>query len=110
MLKETVFPNPAIKSVLADKGYDSNAIRSSLEVAGKEAVIPPRANRIDLILYDKLKYKNRNKTERLFGKIKEFRGIATRYDKLARRFLAGINSVLIALFARNYLKIIVNTA
>ena len=110
ILKETVLPNPKIKSVLADKGYDSNAIRSDLENAGKEAVIPPRANRVDLILYDKQKYKNRNKTERFFGKIKEFRGIATRYDKLARRFLAGVNSVLIALLVRNYPNLIVNRA
>ena len=76
-----------------DKAYDSQAIRHFLETLGVEAVIPPRSNRTEAITYDKEKYKLREKVERFFNKLKQFRRIATRYEKLSRTFLAFIHLV-----------------
>ena len=73
--------------------------------AGKEAVIPPRSNRLKPAGYDKEKYKGRNKVERLFNRLKGYRGVATRYDKLAAMFLGGVLATLLAIS----LKSIVNT-
>jgi transposase len=109
MIKE-VAQNIDIKEISGDKAYDTNAIRLVLATAGKEALIPPKSNRIELILYDKEKYKKRQKVERFFGKIKEFRAIATRYDKLTRRFKAGLTLTMIAIFLKNSPFFIVNTA
>ena len=104
MLAE-VLHREEIKAVGADRAYDSDAIRAMIAAAGKEAVIPPRSNRVNPPDYDKAKYKGRNKIERLFNRLKGYRGVATRYDKLAAMFLGG---VLAALLAIN-LKSIVNT-
>ena len=84
---------PVVMSVVMDKAYDSNAIRRFLAALGIEAVIPPRANRRETIHHDTEKYKMREKVERLFNKLKQFRRIATRYDKLARTFLAFVHLV-----------------
>ena len=73
--------------------YDSNAIRQFLAVQGIEAVIPPKANRTEAIHHDAQKYKLREKIERFFNKLKQFRRIATRYDKLSRTFLAFVHIV-----------------
>ena len=73
-------------SVSADKAYDSDAILDYLKASNIEAVIPPRSNRCIQREFDKLRYKNRNLVERFFCRIKQFRRIATRYDKLAQRF------------------------
>jgi transposase len=86
-----------VKAVGADKAYDSNAIRKQIAQAGKEAVIPPRSNRREPADYDKEKYKERNKIERLFGRLKQFRAIATRYDKLAEMFLGGVIAALLVI-------------
>lgn len=74
-----------------DKDYDSDHIRRFLEHQGIEAVIPPRAGRKMLFPYDKKKYRMRQKAERFFCQIKEFRRIATRYERLARTFMAFIH-------------------
>ena len=100
-----VLAREEIKAVGADRAYDSNAIRAMLARAGKEAVIPPRSNRRNPPAYDKTKYKQRNKIERLFGRLKQFRAIATRYDKLATMFLGGVLAGLLVIS----LKCIVNT-
>ena len=76
-----------------DKAYDSENIRRFLETQGVEAVIPPKSNRKRLLSYDKTKYRMRQQVERFFGRIKEFRRLATRYDKLAKTFLAFIHLV-----------------
>jgi len=76
-----------------DKGYDSDTIRQQLIDHQIQAVIPPKSNRTVPIDYDKELYKERNKVERFFGRIKQFRRIATRYDKLAATFLAFIHVV-----------------
>ena len=104
MLAE-VLANEKIKAVGADRAYDSDAIRRMIKAAGKEAVIPPRANRVQPPDYDKEKYKERNKAERLFCKLKGYRAVATRYDKLAAMFLGGTLAALLAIS----LKSIVNT-
>ncbi len=73
-------------SVSADKAYDSDAIVDYLHALKIEAVIPPRRTRLVQRSFDKHLYKNRNLVERFFCRIKQFRRIATRYDKLAQRF------------------------
>jgi transposase len=80
-----------VEAVAADKGYDSDAIRADLEERGIEPVIPPLACRKEAIPYDKKAYRQRNKVERLFSKLKQFRRVATRYDKLDLSFLAFVH-------------------
>jgi transposase len=85
----------SVDAVSADKAYDSNAIRQALEKAGKEAVIPPRSNRLKPASYDKEKYKERNRIERLFNRLKQFRAVATRYDKLQAMFMGTVTAALL---------------
>ena len=80
-----------VEAAAADKAYDSDAIRADLKGRGIEPVIPPSANRNEAIPYDKTTYKQRNKVERLINKLKQFRRVATRYDKLDLSFLAFIH-------------------
>jgi transposase len=89
-----------IAQAAMDKAYDSNAIRTKLEAKGIEPVIPPKANRLEIILYDKEQYKQRNKVERLFNKIKQFRRVATRYEKLTATFLGFVILALIVIMLR----------
>jgi len=90
-----------IESAALDKGYDTNAIRARLFMDGIEPVIPGRSNRVEPIVYDKNKYKQRNRVERFFNKLKQFRRIATRYEKHAFTFLAMINIAAAFISARN---------
>ena len=77
--------------VIADKGYDADErVLTRLEQAGKTAVIPPKAGRKQQREYDKDLYKARHLIENFFAKLKQFRAIATRYDKTARNFLEAI--------------------
>lgn len=75
------------KAVLGDKGYDSDELVKEIASRGAEAVIPPKKNRVQPREYDKDLYKERNKVERCIGLLKQFRRIATRYEKTARNFL-----------------------
>ena len=79
--------------VLADKGYDSNEFIDTIESNGAVAVIPPRKNRIESRAYDKIIYKERNFVERLFQNLKHYRRIATRYERLARNYMAMLSLV-----------------
>lgn len=79
--------------VIADKGYDANHFVDAIEAKGATAVIPPRSNRKNLREYDRHQYKERNLVERFFNRIKQFRRIATRYEKLDVNFMAMINIV-----------------
>jgi len=79
-----------IETVTADKAYDSSAIVSHIETLGATAVIPQLANRKETRDVDWAQYKNRNLVERFFARLKQFRRIATRYDKLAERFTSFI--------------------
>ena len=81
---------PGVSELLADKGYDTDAFRSFLKKNKIKPVIPGKSNRKRRIRHDKEAYKGRNVVERCFCRLKDFRRIATRYDKLARNFLAGI--------------------
>jgi transposase len=74
--------------MLADKGYDSDDVRSALLLKGILPVIPPRSNRRQVIECDFLAYKDRNRIERMFNRLKQFRRIATRYEKTALSFLS----------------------
>jgi len=76
--------------VLADKGYDADYIIEEVLAKGAEAVIPPKSNRKNPRDYDACLYKERNKIERMYGKLKHFRRIATRYDKLASSYLSFV--------------------
>ena len=80
-------------AVLADKGYDSDNFVASLELREIEAVIPPKTNRKNKRPCDYALYAERNLIERFFQYIKQFRGIATRYEKTARNFMAALHLV-----------------
>jgi len=78
--------------VIADKAFDAEErVLGPLEQAGKTAVIPPKANRKNPRPYDKDLYKARHLIENFFARLKQYRAIATRYDKTARNFLAAIH-------------------
>lgn len=77
--------------IVADKGYDSDAFVESITTQGSQAVIPLRSNRLNPRSFDRHIYKSRNLIERFFSRIKQFRRIATRYDKLAASFLSFIH-------------------
>ena len=81
------------KALLADKGYDCDALIESLKIRGIGAVIPPKSNRKFQRECDYALYRERNLVERFFNTIKHFRAIATRYEKTARNFLAGLHLV-----------------
>jgi transposase len=87
---ECVSMMSGIKKLLGDKAYDSNSLRKSLRADGIEPVIPGRANRKKPIHHDKDAYKGRNVIERCYCRLKDFRRIATRYDKLARNYFSSV--------------------
>jgi transposase len=80
-----------VEFVVADKGYDSDAFVTAITAQGSQAVIPPRSNRLTPRTFDRHIYKSRNLIERFFARIKQFRRIATRYDKLAKSFLSFVH-------------------
>jgi transposase len=82
--------NDAAEELLGDKAYDSAELREWLEDRGTQAVIPNRSNRNHPFSFNKKSYKERYRIENAFCRLKDFRRIATRYDKLARNFLAAI--------------------
>jgi transposase len=77
------------EALIGDKAYDADSLLALLDEREITAVIPPKANRKSPRTCDYALYCERNLVERFFNKIKHFRAIATRYDKLARNFLAG---------------------
>jgi transposase len=80
----------AVLRLIGDKAYDTNPLRELLASKGIEAVIPSIKRRKPIIPHDRRAYRDRNLIERMFGRLKDFRRVATRYDKLARNFLAGV--------------------
>ena len=88
---DLLLPDIQATTVIADKAYDAEQrVLRPLEQAGKNYVIPPRGNRKNSREYDRELYKARHWIENFFAKLKQFRAIATRYDKTARNFLAAI--------------------
>jgi transposase len=85
--------------VIADKGYDSRAVVEAIESRGAEAVIPSLSNRAQQRDYDRDRYRDRNLAERFWFKVKQYRRVATRYEKTARNFLAFVHvaSIMILL-------------
>ncbi len=81
---------PAPARLLADKGYDANSLRARLAASKTEAVIPSTRSRKIPIPYDAVAYIGRNLIERAFCRLKDWRRIATRYDKLAINFQSAI--------------------
>lgn len=88
---DQLLPGVVADTVLGDKGYDaSKRVIEPLQAQGKTAVIPPRRNRKRLREYDLEFYKARHLVENFFAKLKQYRAIATRYDKRAANFLGAI--------------------
>ena len=81
-------PTPA--KLIADRAYDARSLRTWLAERGCEAVIPPNPTRKHPRSYDRNAYKARNLIERMFCRLKDFRRIATRYDKRADTFLSAV--------------------
>ncbi len=79
------------KAVLADKAYDSNALRTIIADIGAQAVIPSNRSRKILIAHDVQAYRARNCIERCFNKLKHFRRFATRYDRRTIHFLGFVH-------------------
>ena len=88
---DALLPGIAAPTVIADTGYDAEArVLTPLREGGKDAAIPPKRNRREQREYDAALYEARHLIENFFCKLKQFRAIATRYDKTARNFLAAI--------------------
>jgi len=87
MLLERV---PVPRRLIADRAYDARRLRDWLAERGCEAVIPPNPTRKHPHSYDRLAYRSRNLIERMFCRLKDFRRIATRYDKRADTFLSAV--------------------
>ena len=85
---------------IADKGYDADHLIGRIAGAGAEVVIPPRRNRRDQRAYDIHLYKERNRIERFFNRLKQFRRVATRYDKLLANFMGFVKLAAIAIWLR----------
>ena len=88
------------QAVLADKGYDADYVLEQTRKMGAVAVIPPKKNRVNMRDYDRHIYKERNHVERLFNKLKNWRRIATRYDKTACSFMAFVTLAAITLWLK----------
>ena len=89
-----LLPQMQADALIADKAFDADArVLEPLAAAGKIAVIPPRTNRSSPRNYDRELYAARHLIENFFAKIKQFRAIATRYEKTARNFLAAVQFI-----------------
>jgi transposase len=94
-----LLPDMQADTLIADKAFDADErVIKPLAAAGKIAVIPPKANRQISRDYDRDLFKVRHLIENFFAKLKQFRAIATRYDKTARCFLAGIHLAATAIW------------
>ena len=89
---------PKAAAVIADRGYDSDALRDFIKERGAKPVIPPKKNRKVQYRYDKILYKTRNRVERFFCRLKDFRRVATRYDRQPYLFMAAVFLVSIVAF------------
>jgi putative transposase len=87
-------------AVIADKGYDSDALVRRIEAKGAEAVIPPKKNRKEPRPYDAHLYKERNKVERFVRLMKGYRRVATRYEKTDTNFLGFVHIVAVRILLR----------
>jgi len=81
---------PTAEWLIADRGYDADWFRSALKDKGIRSCIPGRKSRGKAVRYDKRRYKRRNRIEIMFGRLKDWRRIATRYDRCATTFLSAV--------------------
>lgn len=88
--------------MLADKGYDGDEVRQSLLFKGVMPVIPPKANRRTPAQCDFCQYRDRNRIERMFNRLKQARRIATRYDKTAVYFMAFLCLAASRIWLKDY--------
>ena len=94
MLRRTLERVPVIDELVGDKGFDGDPQRHACIERDVAAVIPNRANRTEPWPFDAAAYRGRNKVERLFAKAKQFRRVATRYEKLKAMFLGVVHLAL----------------
>ena len=87
-------------AVLVDRAYDADRFMDAVLDVGAEPVIPPRRHRKHQHAYDKVLYKERNAIERFFNKLKQFRRVATRYDKLLNKFTGFVKIAAISIWLR----------
>ncbi len=90
------------RHVVADRGYDADALLDLIRASGAKAHIPSTRQRVIQRSVDRRIYRQRNLIERFFNKLKHFRRIATRFDKLARNFLAAVALASTRLWIRAY--------
>lgn len=88
--------------LLADRAYDSDALRKSLDARGAWANIRAMPNRVQTFAFSGWLYKKRNAVERFFSKLKHFRAVATRYDKRDDNYLASVQLASIRIWLRTY--------
>ena len=81
---------PAASTLIADRGYDSRAFREALAAKGIEPCIPSSKSRKVAYPYDKALYRERHKVENMFGRLKDWRRVATRYNRCAHTFMSAI--------------------
>ncbi|GBQ92703.1 hypothetical protein GCM10007866_14350 [Gluconobacter albidus] len=93
---------PIPKAMLADRGYDSDSFRQDLLIHGILPVIPSRKSRSAPQKTDWRRYRERNRIERMFNKLKQMRRIATRYDKTALSFMSFLNLAAARLWIRSF--------
>ncbi|GAB1717514.1 MAG: transposase [Nitrobacter sp.] len=89
---------PPRGALIADRGYDSNCFRSALKARGTVPCIPPIRSRKTQLPYDKALYRTRHKIENLFARLKDWRLIATRYDRCAHTFMSAIRIAAAVIF------------
>ena len=87
--------------LIGDKGYDSEEFRAALNAKGIKPCIPPRKNRNTQISYCRNLYKSRHKVENMFGKLKDWRRVATRYDRCAHTYFSAICIAATVIFYLN---------
>jgi transposase len=92
---------PKAKELLADRGYDADWLRTALREKGITPCIPPKKNRKTQIEYDRELYKQRHKIENMFGRLKDWRRIAMRYDRCAHTFFSAICIAATVIFYLN---------
>lgn len=89
---------PTADWMLADRGYDADWFREALKDKGIRACIPGRKKRKKIVRYDKRRYKRRNRIEIMFGRLKDWRRVATRYDRYPETFFSAILLAAIVIF------------
>lgn len=94
-------PTTSLEAAILDRGYDADRIRARLALDGITPVIPPLPARSTKPPFDQGLYRERNRSERFFNKLKQFRRLATSYDKLAKTFLAALHLVAAFLILKN---------